>query len=71
MVKVYYIGSSRTGVDVAMPDGSGAHVAHGEALETTEEHAKSLREQKDNWQASPPKAKSAPAASKADDEEGA
>jgi hypothetical protein len=77
MVKVFYIGPSRTGVDVAMPDGSGAHVEHGAALETTEEHATSLTEQAENWSTSAPsKAKatpssSPPAASKADGEEGA
>jgi hypothetical protein len=71
MPKIYYIGPSRTGVDVAMPDGSGTHVAHGEALETNDEHATSLLEQEENWSKSAPsKAKSTSAASKADDEEG-
>jgi hypothetical protein len=70
MVKMYYIGPSRTGVDVAMPDGSGAHVEHGAALETTDEHAASLAEQEENWSTkAPAKAKSAPAAGPADGEE--
>lgn len=51
---VYYIGHSRAGVTVAMPDGYPQHVDHGAPLETTAEHAKSLLEQVDNWSATPP-----------------
>ena len=51
---VWYIGPSLAGVDVAMPDGLAAHVAHGGELETTEDHAKSLLQQSDNWRASAP-----------------
>lgn len=52
--RVYYIGHSRAGVVVAMPDGLARQVDHGAALETTDEHAASLLEQTDNWSATPP-----------------
>lgn len=54
MKKVFYIGHSRAGVTVAMPDGNPRHVDHGAALETDDEHAASLLEQVDNWSATPP-----------------
>lgn len=58
---VYYIGHSRDGVVVAMPDGEAQQVDQGGALETTAEHAKSLLQQSDNWTATPPgKAKPKP-----------
>ena len=50
MPSVKYIGP-HDAVDVPLPNGTEATVKHGEALETTGEHAAGLLEQPSNWEA--------------------
>jgi len=48
-VKIVYVGP-HLAVELNMPDGSAAEVAHGATLETSSEHAEWLLEQPSNWQ---------------------
>lgn len=50
MPTVKYIGPHQA-VEVPMPTGALATVAHGDSLETDGEHAAALLEQPSNWQA--------------------
>jgi len=61
-MKVRYIGPHVDGVEVvtagfAGQDAPRVKVAHGEAFETTKEHAELLLQQPDNWEAAKPAAK--------------
>lgn len=51
-MKLIYTGRHGA-VDVTRPDGSSETVAWGDVFTTTTEHAESLLEQPDNWQAAP------------------
>ncbi len=53
---VRYVGP-HDGVELNLPDGRVAEVAHGELLETTPEHAAALLEQASNWEPAKPSAK--------------
>lgn len=52
-MKVVYVGP-HPAVELYLPSGAIATVAHGDTLDTTTEHAQALLEQPSNWQPATP-----------------